>query len=131
MTEPSDPYPGFFWPLVIVGSAAILFGEWWLSRSDYAWLLDGAFVVFLSVLPIVIVILLVRIGHPLLASISVAAPLTIVLAFTGASHPSGIVWLVVYVAAIGFFVQFTSSAKLVGWWYRVVLQSRLRPPDVE
>jgi len=128
MTEPSDRYPGFFWPLVIAAAAAILLMEWWLSGTAFVW---PFWVRFLPgvVMPAIAAILLVRIAHPPIAAVSVAVPLALILLLTTAVA-GGLTWLVVYVGMIGFFLWFTSSARAVAWWYRVILQARIRPPHV-
>jgi hypothetical protein len=121
----------WFWPTVVVGSILGWTVEWLLSRSDAAPLMRVLVVPLILGLSALAGGLLMREGHRPAAAFSVVLPIAIALVATWLFAHGGITWLVVYAIAVGFFLWFSSSDRLVHWWYRVVLRSRLQPPEVK
>jgi hypothetical protein len=124
--DQSGDAPWFFWPLVVIGTLALWYGESLLSKTP---LYVPLGIAFYAGLGIVCGVLWTRMGHSLLVGLSWAVPLSAfwVLAFLFA-RPS-IVATGLFVAGIAFFLAMVQSERLVDWWYRVVLRSpRARPP---
>ena len=118
----------WFWPTVIVGTVGIGAVGWGLSRTDFAYLLWPIALAWALLIPLGFGLLLVRVGHPVVAALSVAVPLAILFVASAMFvHPAPL-RLAANAVGIGFLLAFAGSDRLVAWWYRVVLFSTWRPP---
>ena len=122
----SDHNPGLFWPAVILGTIAIWSAEWLLSPSG---LYVPIGVASLAASGIVFGLVWARVGHSRLVALSWAIPLSLYWVLAFLLGPHGFVGVALYALGIGFLVAMIMSKRLVDFWYRVILRSRLpRPP---